>query len=339
MNISSLARHALVVTTCAGLLAGCSSNSAASLPQTGISWEGMGAAHMTKAVMFNGLWLTASHPAQLHGPSVLPDKKHHKKREPDQYISDVGTDTAFEFDYPKSDSSIGSINGFIVPQGECTKNGKRTFWVTDSGAADIQEFNVGGSSPIKTLSESVGIAVACAVDPATGDLATTILSNGDVIVFANAVEPGATYSTGLFQAYFAGYDNKGDLFVDGFVSQNVVGLIELPKGGSSFQNISVSNTIEFPGNVQWDGKYITVNDQNSHEIYRYSLSGSAATLKDTVELSGSKDCDGTWIAKNVVYCPDAGAANVKVYKYPAGGNPIASLTGGRIPLGAVRVSK
>ena len=57
-------------------------------------------------------------------------------------------------------------------------------------------------------------------------------------------------------------------------------------------------------------------------------------------LSGSKDCDGTWIAKNVVYCPDAGAGNVKVYKYPAGGSPIATLTGGvRIPLAAVKLSK
>ena len=339
MNIFSLAGYALVVTAGTGLLVGCSTSGAPSLAPAGISSAGMDAAHMTKAAMSNGFWLTAAHPAQLRGGLAFPNRKHHKKKEPYQYVSDVGTDTLFAFDYPKTDSSIGAIKNFVVPQGECTKNGKKTFWVADTGAAHIQEFKAGGSLPINTLSESVGLVVGCAVDPSTGDLAATIVSNGDVIVFPHATEPATTYSTELFQAYFDGYDNKDNLFADGFISQTVVGLVELPKGGSSFQNISVSNTIEFPGNVQWDGKYVTVNDQNTHEIYRYSLSGTTATLKGIVKLAGSKDCDQTWIAKSVVYCPDAGAANIKVYKYPAGGNPIANLTGGvRIPVGAVKVS-
>jgi hypothetical protein len=62
-------------------------------------------------------------------------------------------------------------------------------------------------------------------------------------------------------------------------------------------------------------------------------------LKGTVSLSGSSDCAQTWIA-GVVFCADAGSEGAEVFKYPAGGSPIAILTGNfDLPLGVVAAEK
>jgi hypothetical protein len=63
-------------------------------------------------------------------------------------------------------------------------------------------------------------------------------------------------------------------------------------------------------------------------------------LKGTVSFSGSNDCAQTWIASGVVYCGDAGNNDGEVFKYPAGGSPIAVFTGNfDEPLGVVAARK
>jgi hypothetical protein len=92
--------------------------------------------------------------------------------------------------------------------------------------------------------------------------------------------------------------------------------------------------------VQWDGTYLTVTDQEADAMYQYTVSGTTATLKGTVSLSGSVDCAQTWIATGVVFCADAGDYGAEVFKYPAGGSPIAVFTGNfDLPLGAVAAKK
>jgi len=92
--------------------------------------------------------------------------------------------------------------------------------------------------------------------------------------------------------------------------------------------------------VQWDGKYLTVVDQNAAAMYQYTVSGTKATLKGTVSLTGSGDCAQTWIATGVVYCADAGNNDGGVYKYPAGGSAIAVLGSGLpLPLGTTAADK
>ncbi|HEY4433985.1 MAG TPA: hypothetical protein VGM99_06245 [Candidatus Cybelea sp.] len=174
----------------------------------------------------------------------------------------------------------------------------------------------------------------------SGDLAVGILSNGDIDIFQHASGSGQIMTTPLIEAYFDGYDNHGNLFADGFNSSDVFELVELPKGSSTFKAIATSNTVEFPGSVQWDGKYLTVTDQQTNMMYRYSVSGTNASLKGTVSFSGSSDCAQTWIVTRVVYCADAGNEDVEVFKYPAGGSAIATLTGNLdLPLGVVAAEK
>jgi hypothetical protein len=339
MKLLSLVKYALGLTTIGAMLTACSNGGGTVL---GANPAGVSnALHVGRALSVNGILITAAHPNLT--AQARPAKKHHKKKA-DQYISDFSSGDVVEFDYPKSDSSIGTISNVSSAQGQCTNvlygSGKSTFWVTASGSDAFEEFKVGGTTPIATLTTTAGEPVGCAIDPKTGNLAGTLISDGAVVIYKKAKGSGTAITTPLIEAFFDGYDAKGNLFVDGFNSSGGFALVEIPKGKNTAETISVSNSVEFPGAVQWDGTYITVNDQEAHTIDQYTVSGTTATEVGTVSLSGSSDCDQTWIGTGYVICPDAGNLNGEIYNYPAGGSAIATLTGSfSLPLASVEAQK
>jgi hypothetical protein len=300
--------------------------------------------YIGRTLSVNGRLVTAARLSPLpRYATILPDR--HKKSKTFEYvINDYGTYASI-FDYPKSVSQIGMINN-VGGQG-CTNvlygYGKQTFWIV-AGASQIEEFKV-PQKLIKTLSVAYSFPSSCAMDT-SGDLAVGILSasgagGGDVVIFKNASGSGTAYTTPLDEEFFDGYDNQGNLFADGFTGdRSGFALVELPKGSTKFETITTSNTVGFPGSVQWDGKYLDVTDQYPNAMYQYTVSGTTATLKGTVLLSGASDCAQTWIATGVVYCGDAGNGDGEVFKYPAGGSAIAVLTGNfDEPLGVVAAKK
>jgi hypothetical protein len=311
------------------------------------SSAGLNVTYVGKTLSINGRLVTAAR-ANLGAPprfatlapAALPGRKH------EYIINDYGSYAAV-FDYPTSTQQIGEISN-VGGQG-CSNvlygYGKKTFWIV-AGADQITEYATRNDTAIKTLSVSVGAPSSCAMDT-SGDLAVGILYNssgksggGDIVIFEDATGTGTVMTTPLCEEYFDGYDNKGNLFADGFTCSGFFALVELPKGSSKFQTITTSNTVEFPGSVQWDGKYLTVTDQEADAMYRYTVSGTTATLKGTVSLTGSNDCAQTWIAKAVVYCADADNEDGEVFKYPAGGSIIAVLGSGfPVPLGTVAAEK
>jgi hypothetical protein len=247
------------------------------------------------------------------------------------------------FDYPKSVKQIGTINN-VGGQG-CTNvlhgYGKSTFWIV-AAFNNITEYKV-PQTPIKTLSVTdSSMPSSCAMNK-NGDLAVGILdgpSSGDVLIYKNATGSGTFVKTPLAREYFDGYDPKGNLFFDGFTSASSFALVELPNGSSTPKVITTSNTVQFPGSVQWDGTYLTVFDQLANKMYQYHVNGTTATLKGTVAFSGSNDCAQTWIVKGLVYCGDAGNDNGEVFSYPAGGSPVAVFVGNfDEPLGTVAAAK
>jgi hypothetical protein len=245
-----------------------------------------------------------------------------------QYISNYYDTYLTEFDYPRSDSQIGRIAN--VGGGICTK-GARTFWVVAS-ADTVEEFRANGKRPIARRTITAGNPAGCAVDGTTDDLAVPILTNGDVMIFKPGSKSGTSLSSGLTEALFGGYDGNGNLFVDGFNSSSAFQLVELPKGSSNFENISIGSAITFPNSIQWDGRYLTLGC--SQGICRYRILGTKAILKGVVAISS--DCAGYWIARPYVYCADAGNNDGEVFKYPAGGLPIATLSGSfDFPVGVV----
>ena len=304
----------------------------------------LNATYVGRTLFVNGRPVTAARLSPLPTyATIFPDR--HAKSKTFEYIINYYGTYASIFDYPKSDQEIGSIAG-DGGQG-CTNvlygYGKKIFWNV-GGSDQITEYKV-PKTPIKTLSVAYSFPSSCAMD-ASGDLAVGILEasgagGGDVVIFKNASGSGTAYTTPLDEEFFDGYDNQGNLFADGFTGdRSGFALVELPKGSSKFVTITTSNSPEFPGSVQWDGTYLTVFDQDTNATYQYTVSGTAATLKGTVSLSGSSDCAQTWIVQGLVYCGDAGNGDGEVFKYPGGGSPIAVFTGKfDFPLGMVAAEK
>jgi hypothetical protein len=336
MNTTGLFKYAGALVAL-GICSACGSGSAAA-PST----AALNGAYIGRTLSVNGRLVTAARMNLSPLPryaTIVPDL-YAKKFE---YIINDYNSYATIFDYPKSDQQFGTIND-VGGQG-CTNvlygYGKKTFWIVASDT-DITEFQV-RQQPIKTLSVSVGMPSSCAMDT-SGDLAVGILAGsggGDVVIFKDSSGSGTVMTTPLDEEFFDGYDNQGNLFADGFTGdRSGFALVELPKGGSKFQTITTSNTVEFPGSVQWDGTYLTVVDQLADALYQYAVSGTEATLKGTVPLTDAGDCAQTWIATGVVYCADAGNNDGEVYKYPAGGSPIAVFTGNfDFPLGTVAAKR
>jgi len=301
------------------------------------------AAYVGNTLSVDGRMVTAARVNAMPLPryaTIVPDRVE-DARTHEYIINGYGTYASI-FNYPKSDKQIGTINN-VGGQG-CTNvlygYGKKTFWIV-AGPSQITEYQVAHKA-IKTLSVTVGSPSSCAMD-AKGNLAVGILygsGGGDIVIFKHASGTGAVITTPLAREYFDGYDDKGNLFFDGFNNASAFELLELPKGSKTVEQITTSNNVQFPGSVQWDGTYLTVTDQIPNEMYQYTVSGTKAQLMGTVSLSGASDCAQTWIGKGVVFCADAGNSDGEVFSYPAGGSAIAVLGSGLpLPLGTVAANK
>jgi hypothetical protein len=300
--------------------------------------------YVGRTLFVNGRPVTAERLSPLASyAAILPDL--HKKSKDFDYVFNEYNTYASIFDYPKSVDQIGLLK-HVGGQG-CTNvlsgYGKKTIWNV-GGEKQIEEFAV-PKTPLKTLSVAYDFPSSCAMDT-SGDLAVGVLyasgaGGGDVVIFKNASGSGTVYTTPLDEEFFDGYDNQGNLFADGFTGdRSGFALVELPKGGTKFETIKTTNSVDFPGSVQWDGKYLVVFDQDANAMYQYTVSGTTATLKGTVSFSGSSDCAQTWIVPGLVYCGDAGNDQGEVFNYPAGGSPVAVLSGEfDLPLGMVAAEK
>ena len=336
MNPTGLVKYAALVA-----LAICSACGGGS-PGTA-STATLNGTYVGRTLFVNGRPVTA---ARLGAPpryiQIVPD--HHLASKHFEYVFNIYGSYAAIFHYPKSTKMIGEITG-DGGQG-CTNvlygYGKKVFWNV-GGQTQITEYKV-PKTPIKTLSVAYSFPTSCAMNT-SGDLAVGIFfesgpGSGDVVIFKNASGSGKVYSTPLAAEYFDGYDNQGNLFADGQTSSGYFALTELPKGSSTFKTITTSNSVQFPGSVQWDGTYLTVFDQLANSTYRYTVSGTKATLKGTVSYLGAGDCAQTWIVKGIIYCGDASNGDGEVFKYPAGGSAIAVLGSGLPePLGVTAADK
>jgi hypothetical protein len=315
IKTSAAPTFALSILVSGGMLAGCSGSQSPLTPSGAIS--------------------AVRSPGAL--PFVMPDAARHETL---AYIGDFDGSGIQEFHFPKGEPLHHPLSGSDEPQGMCSRTDRGDFWVTNSGSETLNEYEAGRTKVLKTLSVApYGDPAGCAVSH-TGDVVASLITGGDVVVFPHGTGSGTEYSDALEETFFDTYDSSGDLFVDGFNSEVIPAVSEMPAGSSTFHPITLPNTIGFPGIVQWDGTYIAVVDQEVNAIYRYSVSGSTATLEGTVELSDASDCGGGYIFKGKYFlCADAGDNNVKVYAYPAGGAPIDTWKGSGAPVDAIVIEK
>lgn len=338
METPRLIRYASAVLALA-LMTACGSASVA--PSTAT----LNTTYVNKMLFVNGKPTTALRMSPLPTYSrLVPDKIKGKDFE---YVINYYGTYASMFNYPKSTNAVSYIYG-AGGQG-CTNvlygYGKKIIWNAGRQYNEIIEYRVPTNKVLRYVTVNYQNTSSCAMNT-SGDLAVGVLCSdscgpaGQLVIFKNATGTPTTYTTPLNREYFDGYDPSGNLFADGQGSSYNFMLVELPKGSSKAVAITTSNSPEFPGSVQWDGTYMTVFDQLTDQVYQYSISGTTATLKGTVQLSGASDCAQTWIVKGLIYCGDAGNDEGYVFKYPQGGSPVATFSGNfDEPLGVVAAKK
>jgi hypothetical protein len=252
------------------------------------------------------------------------------------YLDDQ-TGDVYVYSYPEG-VLMGTLTGLPDPQGECVDTKGDVFFTTFS-SEEILEYAHGGTSPIATLSNPGQYMEGCSFDRTTGNLAvidfepSTGGGGGSVAIYANASgSPTVLTDSNLYLGYQIGYDHKGNIFLDGVDSSRNFEFAELPKGSSSFTEITLNVAITTPGGVQRDGKYVTVGDAKNGNIYR--TNGSGGKVLSTTSLSDSDGIFQYFIDGRKVVGPNAYSANVGIWKFPKGGNPAMTLTGFTDPFGA-----
>ncbi len=264
----------------------------------------------------NGLRAT---PAGMAPVQILPQAKSGALL----YVSD-GSSAVDIYTYPALKVS-GKIDGFEQPEGLCVDKAGDVF-VADFGADEMIEYAHGSTKKKATLKTGTDYnPYACSVDPRTGNLAVTAWRGGDgpgyLLVYAKAKGKPKMYSDSKFvYALYPGYDDKSNIWLNGTASGSKPVYAELPKGKTKFVKVNLKKSIEYPGNLQVDGKDMAFGDLSAGKIYRTS----GAKVLGTTSFSDATSIYGYYIDGSNVVCAD-GTQYIEIYKYPAGGSPTASV--------------
>jgi hypothetical protein len=257
------------------------------------------------------------------------------------YVSDLDAGNVYVYSYPEGKHE-GMLTGFQGPSSMCADSSGNV-WVLDTHASKIIEFAHGGTKPIASLDDSYW-SNDCAVDPKTGDLAVANVftangppSLGNLMIFAKAKgKPKMLTDTGLVNEMYVAYDDKGNLFVDGFGPQsNNFALAELPSGQTKLTDLTLDQSIEDgqTADVTWDGKYLTVGDASTDSIYRFSISGTHGKKIGTTPLTNEASDFLAHYSTPLVNVKHGEATqvvspnstSVGFWNYPTGGNSRKSL--------------
>lgn len=286
--------------------------------------------------------LAACGASQNGGPGALPvgtvpgQAKAHSwvrqgaKNEGLVYAEGNGCGGVCILSYPQG-RLVGSIALSGNVGGDCSDSQGNVFITNDT---QVLEFAHGGITPIATLTLPGINAAACGVDAITGNLAVVFGggSAGNIAIFANATGSPTLYASGI-SPYYCGYDNAGNLFVSGYHSYypGYPQFAELPHGSADFLQLSISKSVDGPGQVQWDGSYITLEGRQPHhiKISRLSISGSAATVVSVTQLRGPRFAHQTWIVGNRVIVPystqGSNSNKIGLWRYPKSGKVVVKF--------------
>ncbi len=341
MKVFGLGRYALLVCISIAVLAACSSGGSqvpigvpGAIPQTSAS--------VTYAAHGKS-WMT---PGAQRQPNLL-------------YISNWGTGDVTVYTYLDGSGLVlvGTLTGFSSPTGLCTDKAGNV-WITDYDTRKIFEYAHGGTTPIFKITEFKAFPYACAVDPTTGNLAVSnqhpnakFAPHGDVKVYPKGRRPGRIYSTsgGFGDVYFVTYDNKSNLYVDGtpcaysYCSDGGggPGLYRLAKGGSAFKRLTLKGAALYqPVAINWINPTLLLGDRNfanqgTSGAYKLLVSGSTATVVNTLQFNGTQQTNGLWRRAGHVIVPDYTGSIVRIYNLSDGTLFSTMTTGISLPFAAV----
>jgi hypothetical protein len=232
-------------------------------------------------------------PAGETGPRVSPAGAHRdggrawmmpqKKGSVLMYVGDWSTRDVYVQSYP-SGKTVGTLTGFDDPYDMCV-DAEGDVFVTNFGGENAVKYAHGGTKVLATYATGGG-PIGCAVD-AKGDVAVTNFSPGEVVVFSGGNPSSATTydDPDCTDLWPMGYDDKGNLIGVGETT-GTISACALLRGATKMTTLALKGiTISFPGGTMWDGKYISLGDQEPGATFENGL--WPATLRGTT-LSASK---------------------------------------------------
>jgi hypothetical protein len=283
-----------------------------------------------------------------------PDAKNIRKL---LYVSDESTNQIYVYDY-NTQRFVGAFGQFRLPAGQCV-DGHGDIWVTEFDDTYVFEYAHGGDYPIKILRAGAAYSFGCSINPKNGDLAVandggSVSEPAQILIFKNAFgRPTAFKNVDCPAVSSPGYDDKGNLFVESGIPQ-AKSVCELPYDGTELAVEPINQVINSPGSVMWDGKYITLTDEEyegSHitAIYQMREIKGALSLAGTVQLnvgSNSKEyisqpfivgnintprnrTQGEAVVGSDLCCQ----SKVDFWAYPAGGAAFSLPTAPEEPMG------
>ncbi len=231
--------------------------------------------------------------------------------------------------------TLQSAKGHVSPIAANETNGDI---LIDEGC-EIYEYAHGGKEPIAKVDacQGYGGAADYAFDPTSQNIAVSFQNpsgGGAVGIYANPSSSPTLYAVPNMQyPGFLGYDDQGNLFVEGRESSNGPYVFaELPKGSNGFNDVTLNQKLDNMGTVQWDGSYITV--AAGAAIYQIQLSGSTGTIVGQTTLGGAWAKhpwfwiqDGTVIGDHVSKTHKHNGRWLGLWNYPQGGQAFKIITG------------
>lgn len=266
--------------------------------------------------------------------AAVQAKAHHAASKSLDLLYVVTSDGIDILAYPGY-KKIGTLWAGRHAFGPITSNPSNGNILVDVGAV-IDEYAHGGRSPIAQIGPVDGYAaIDYAFDPNSGDIAVAYSGGegGMVDVYTSPSGTPATYDVpNMAWPAFVGYDNQGNLFVDGRSTANGPDVLaELVKGAGGFNGLSLNTSIENMGSIQWDGSNITV--ASGATIDQLSISGSNATVVGTTNLSGAWARwpiywiqGGTIIGDHVTTPHTHNGRFLGLWNYPQGGKAFRVIT-------------
>ncbi|HEY2475881.1 MAG TPA: hypothetical protein VGI19_13920 [Candidatus Cybelea sp.] len=252
-------------------------------------------------------------------------------------------DAVYILTYPQG-QLVGAIDASA--EGLCADTAGNVYLLYRNAAT---EYAHGGTQPIRTVRIPGAETENCAVDPTTGNLAVTFscppCGYQDLAIFPPGSGEATRYQAPL--AYGVTYDNLGNLFLD-YDTGSGTEMAELPSGGSQFITISLNKGVGAVGSIQWDGKYVTVqNLRPPVTISRISVNGSTGTIVSQSKFGPyMRYASYSWLAGDgTVTFPFARHGDqtnqLGIWKYPKGKYPahrIKKFGDGGTGFGLVTVS-
>jgi DNA-binding beta-propeller fold protein YncE len=122
------------------------------------------------------------------------------------FVSDAGLNDVYMYSLP--DMTLeGTLTGFNNPQGMCSDTSGNVY-VVNTGTAQVFKISRAGTI-VATYTDTVGIPLGCAVDPATGNLAVSDYFQGSgpgqVLVYTGpSATPTVLSNPAQYYYYFLG---------------------------------------------------------------------------------------------------------------------------------------